>query len=192
MAFMKIYRKYFMAAALIWAGCFVLILFAYMLVVRPQKDNKKRLESKLAERKQMHESALKAAQEETKIQLNEQIERLRDRLEDFVVDSEDSANVTFDISQIASEKKIASFSIKSSKDNRKVSAIPNCNYIRENKIEVDFTARFNQFAAFLNALERYRPVFFVDGFTINRSERDDSGPKVSMNLVVLVGKQQDS
>jgi len=192
MAFMKIYKKYFTIAALIWAGCFVPILFAYILVVKPQKDNKKRLESKLAERKQMHESALKAAQEETKIQLNEQIERLRDRLEDFVIDSEDSANLTFDVSQIASEKKIASFSITSSEDRRKVSAIPNCNYIRENKIDVDFTAGFNQFAIFLNALERHRPAIFVDRFTITRSERGDSGPKVSMDLVVLVGKQQDS
>jgi len=192
MAFMKIYKKYFKIAALIWAGCFVLILFAYILVVKPQKDNKKRLESVLAERKQMHESALKAAQEETKIQLHEQIERLRDRLEDFVIDSENSANLTFDVSQIASEKKIASFSITSSKDSRRVSTIPNCNYIRENRIDVDFTAGFNQFAIFLNALERHRPAIFIDRFTITRSERDYSGPKVSMELVVLVEKQQDS
>ena len=115
--FIKIYRKYLMGAALIWAACLVLFLLVYMLVLGPQRSSKKRLESEIAKKKQLHESALRAAQEETKIQLNEQIESLRDRLKYFVIDFEDSANLTFDIGQIASEKKVASFNIKSKDEN---------------------------------------------------------------------------
>jgi len=190
MAFIKIYKKYLTIAALMWAACFILFSFTYIILLRPQKNSQKQVEDRLAKKKQMYESAVKATQEETKIRLNEQIEHLRNRLQDFVIDSEDSAHLTFDISQIAGGQKLASFSIKG-KDNSQVSAIPNCNRIFENHIDVSFTAWFHQFATFLNALERHRPVLFVDKFTVC-SGRGDLGPQVSINLVVFARKQRDS
>jgi len=191
MAFIKIYKKYLTRAAIVWAACLVLLLLVYMTALRPQKSNKKRLEKKIAEKKQIYKSAQRAAQEETKIQLNEQIERLRNRLQDFVIDFEDSANLTFDISQIANEKKVTSFSVQN-KDDRGVSVIPDCNYIRENHIDISFTARFNQFATFVNALERHRPVLFVNEFIITRSNNDESAYQVSLDVAAFVRKQQDS
>ena len=182
-------RQRLMTAGLIWAACFVIFLLAYMLVLGPQKNYEKNIENKLTERKQVYESALKAARKETKIRLNEQIERLQSRLQDFVIDFEGSANLTFDISQIANDKKVASFSIKS-KDGRGPSTIPEAKYIRENQIVISFIGGFNQFAAFLNALERHRPILFVDKFSITRSGQDDSGYQVSLNVAAFVKKQQ--
>ena len=189
MTFIKTHRKYLTTAGSIWAGCLVVFLIVYVLILGPQRNYNKRVESELAEKKQVYEFAVKAAREETKIRLNEQIESLRSRLEDFVIDFEDSANLTFDISQIASEKKIVSFSIKN-KDSKGIVAIPDCSYICENQININFTGGFNQFAAFLNALERHRPVIFVDKFMISRPQ-NDSSYKVSLNVVALVKKQQD-
>ncbi|MGD8501098.1 MAG: type II secretion system protein GspM, partial [Phycisphaerales bacterium] len=111
MAPIKMYKKYLMIAAIVWAACLVLLILLYMVVLRPQRNSRKHLENTLAEKKQLYEFAQRAAQEQTKIQLNEQIERLRDKVKDFVVDFEDSANLTFDIGQIANEKKVASFSV---------------------------------------------------------------------------------
>jgi hypothetical protein len=187
--FIKIYRKYLIGAALIWAACLVLFLLVYMLVLGPQRSSKKRLESEIAKKKQLHESALRAAKEETKIQLNEQIENLRDRLKYFVIDFEDSANLTFDIGQIASEKKVTSFNIKS-KDDPKVSTVPDCNYICENHINISFIAGFNQFATFVNALERHQPVLFVNKFTIIRSNQDDSVYQANLDVAAFVRKQK--
>lgn len=189
MTFIKTHRKYLTTAGVIWAGCLVVFLIVYVLILGPQRNYDKRVENELAEKKQVYEFAVKAAQEETKIRLNEQIESLQSRLGDFVIDFEGSANLTFDISQIASEKKIVSFSIKN-KDNKGLVAIPDCSYIFENQININFTGGFNQFAVFLNALERHRPVIFVDEFTISRSQ-NDSGYKVSLDVVALVKKQQD-
>jgi Tfp pilus assembly protein PilO len=121
--------------------------------------------------------------------LNEQIERLQSRLQDFVIDFENSANLTFDISQIANEKEVASFSVKS-KDGRGPSTIPEAKYIRENNIVISFIGGFNQCATFLNALERHRPVLFVDRFSITRSGQDDSACQVSLNVAAFVKKQQ--
>jgi len=189
---MKTYRKYFTTGALIWAGCFIVFLFVHMIVLAPQKKTRKQIENQLAEKKQIYNSAIKATQEETRIWLNEQIKNLRNKLDGFVIDFGDSANLTFDISQIANEKKLDSFSIKG-KDTSKDSTDKDSTdfkYLCENHIDVGFTAAFNQFAAFLNALERHWPVIFVDSFKISRSRQDDPGHKVNMSLAVFVRKWQ--
>ena len=191
MSFVKIHKKYLMTAGLIWAACFVVFLLVYILVLVPQKNSKKRIESMLAEKKQVYESALRASQKETKAQLNEQIEHLQNRLKDFVADFEDSANLTFEISQIADEKKIASFSIKG-KDNLVLSGKPDSKYISENHLVISFIGGFNQFATFLSALERHRPVLLVDKFTMTRSGQDDSVFRVSLNVAAFVRKQQET
>jgi Tfp pilus assembly protein PilO len=186
-----IYRKYFKKAALVWAGCLVLFFFIHMFMLAPQGKNKRQIGRLLAGQKQMYASALKATQQETKIRLNEQIEQLQNALKDFVIDFEDSANLTFDVSQIASEKRLVSFSIKG-KESRGGSSKPKGKYLSENHFGISFIGDFNQFATFLNALERHRPVVFVDKFKITRSRQEDSGHSVNMDLVVLVKKRQDS
>jgi Tfp pilus assembly protein PilO len=189
MSFMKTHKKYLVTVGVIWAACFVVFLLAYIFVLGPQKNYKKRIENKLAERKQVYESALRASRKENKIRLNEQIERLQSRLRDFVIDFEDSTNLTFDISQIANEKKVASFSSKVKRSSG-LSTIPDYKYIYENHIVISFIGGFYQFATFLNALERHRPVIFVDKFTITRSGQDNSVYQVSLNVAALVKKQQ--
>jgi len=191
MSFIKTHRNYLMVAGAIWAASCVVFLLAYLLVLGPQKDHIKHTEDKITEKKQAVESALRAAQEETKIQLNEQIERLQSRLKDFVIDFEDSADLTFDISQIANDQRVASFGIKT-KDSRKLSPIPDCSYIYENHIEINFTGGFGQFATFLNALERHRPVLFIDKLVITRSVREGAEYQVGLNVTFLVGKPQES
>ncbi len=188
-----IYKKYFTKVALAWMSCFVLFFFAYMFVLAPQKNSKEQLRKQLEEQKQVYDSALKATQKETQVQLNEQIKQLRNKLEDLVVDSNDSTDLTFYVSQIANAKDVASFSIETSKrDSIKDPTMPD-KYIFENHIDISFlTANFNQFAAFLNALERHRPVIFVDRFAITRSSKGGSERQVNMSLVVFVRKIQDS
>ena len=197
MAIIKIYRKYLTRAAIAWAACLVLFLLVYIIVLVPQKNNKKLLQNTLAEKKQLYELAQKTTQEQTKIQLKEQIERLRDRLKDFVIDFDDSANLTFDIGQLAHEEKVASFSIKSidnsgaSTKSMGVSAVPDCNYISENHIDISFAAGFNQFATFVNALERHRPILFVNEFSITLSNQDRSNYQVTLDVAAFVRKRED-
>ena len=191
MNFIKVHKKYLITSGVIWAACLVLFLLAYMFIVRPQKNSKKLVETKLAEKKQVYDSAIRAAKEETKIRLNEQIESLRSRLQDFVADFEDSVNLTFDLSQIAEENKVASFGSKV-KSNRGIAKKKDSKkYIQENQINISFNGNFNQFATFLNTLERHRPVIFVDKFIITRSARDESVFLVNLNVISFVRKQQE-
>ena len=189
-AFIKIYRKYLTRTAIAWAACLVLFILAYILILGPQKSSRKHLESTLAEKKELHEFAQKATKEETIIQLNEQIDGLQDTLKDFVVDLEDSANLTFDIGRIANEENVSSFSIKHN-DKQGVSEIPDCTSICENHIDISFIAGFNQFATFVNALERHQPVLFVNEFTISSSNKGESTYQVSLDIAAFVKKQQE-
>ncbi|MFA5239747.1 MAG: GspMb/PilO family protein [Phycisphaerae bacterium] len=188
----SIYKKYFIKLVLTWAGCFVLFFLVYMFVLAPQEESKKQLDKQLIEKKRIYSSALKATRKETKVQLTDEIQQLRDKLKDFVVDFEDSTNLTFDISQIAGGNKVSSFNIESKKSDTKSRAGAN-KYIFENRINVSFLASdFNQFAALLNALERHRPVIFVDGFSITRADKSNSEHQVDMSLSVFVRKTKDS
>ena len=191
MFLMKTNKKYLITVAMVWAGCFVLFLAAYMVLLVPQQKCKKRIESQLAEIIQRHNSASTANQEDTKKRKNEEIEKLRETMTNFAYDSEDSANLTFDISQIANEKKVNSFSIKMQEDSRGGQK-GDLKYIQENCIDISFTGDFNQFATFLNALERHQPVVFVDNFKITRSAAEDSNHRANMKLAVFLRKPQDS
>jgi hypothetical protein len=184
--------RYLTRVGLIWAGCFALFFFVYMLVLAPQEKNKEQLRKQLKEKKQMYDTALKATQKEAQDQLSEQTGQLRNRLKDFVIDFEDTANLTFDISQIAGEKAVTSFSIETKKDSEGEQSTSD-KYIFESGIRISFlTESFNQFAALLNALERHQPVIFVDRFVITRADKSGSGNQVRMNLSVFVRKTQNS
>ena len=189
-SFIKIYRKYLIRTAIAWAACLVLFVLACIFILGPQKSGRKRLENTLTEKNQQYEMAQKAAQEQTKIRLNRQIENLQNTLKDFVLDFEDSANLTFDIGRIANEEKVASFSIKN-KDKQGFSEIPDCNSICESHIDISFIAGFNQFATFVNALERNQPVLFVNEFSISRSKKGQSAYQVSLDVAAFVKKRQD-
>ena len=188
---MKIHKKYITTIAAVWAGCFILFLAAYIVLLVPQQKSKKRIESQLAEVMQQHNSALTANQEDTKQRKNEEIEKLREAMKKFAYDYEDSANLTFDISQIANNKKVNSFSFKMQEDSRGRQG-SDLQYIQENCIDISFTGDFIKFATFLNALERHQPVVFVDNFKITRSALEDSNHRTNMKLAVFLRKPKES
>jgi Tfp pilus assembly protein PilO len=192
MAFFNRYKKYVFISGVIWAACLMLSILTYFLVLGPQIQARKRLESEFAEKKQTYEFAQNAAKEETKKRLRQRIEELQNKLGLFVINSEDSANLSFDISQIASEKKVTALTVENKKSNRAGPTVTDPNNIFESHISVSFIAGFQQFATFLNALERNKPVLFVKEFTIALSNRKDSAYQVKLDVTALVRKQQVS
>lgn len=183
-----IYKKYITTTALVWSGSLIVFVFVYMLALSPQQRARKIIEAQLAEKKQICESATKAAQKETRLKLSQQIESLKAKLQNFALDFEDTTNLTLDISRIANEKNLNLFSIKT----RDSKEIPNASHLYENKVYVSFTGGYRQFATFLNTLERHRPVVFIDKFAISRSNRDGAGTDkdINMTLAVLVQKPE--
>lgn len=185
-----VYRKYIKTAATIWAVCFGVLALAYMFVLVPQKKSLTRTRQQLAVQKQNYESAQQAAHEEYQFKQREEVERLESKLRDFVVGKEGSDNITFDISQIAKQKKVDDFSVKHlDKSKRGVADKLDCDFIAESYISVSFTGEFDQFAKLLNALERHRPAIFVDEFSITRSRKEGSAHDVKMEMAIFVKKR---
>ena len=181
-------KKYYTTIGLIWVACAILLFFAYMLVLEPQRQQRANMTDQLIAAKQAYDAAVKAGEEQTLARLNKQLEDLQARLKGFAADSGESANLTFDISKLASEQQIGAFGIKS-QDGRSASDMSEFTHIGEDYFDVAFTAGFNQFAGFLTALERHEPAMLVDEFEIMRSEEFEQGHRAKLNLAVLVKKK---
>ena len=185
-----IYKKYTKTIVFFWVVCLLVLVLVYMLALKPQRQVRRDIEDKLAKQKKMLDGALEASKPQTKERLAREVEEYRGRLRDFVTDSDGAANMTFDISRIANEEKVSAFSIKRI-GTAQLGSIAQCEYIGENRMEVSFEGNFNQFARFVNALERHRPVVFVDSFSIGKSNYSTGGNHITMSLSVFVEKKQD-
>jgi Tfp pilus assembly protein PilO len=186
------YKRYLTITGVAWAACLLVFVAAYMVLLKPQANRKRHLENKLIELKQEHEAAKVAAQEQTKIELSAQITQLREKLEAFVTDYENAADLKFDITQMAREKEVASLSVGSGKKNRTLkSSVSDSNSIEESNIDISFVSGFNQFASIVNSLERHRPVILVHEFELDRSHQNKSVYQVTLDVRALVKKQQE-
>ena len=181
------YGKYILTVVLIWTGCFIVFLLAYMLILAPQERLKTQTEEQLAEKKEFSSFAQKAAQEQTQFELNEKINDLDKRLKDFVIQLKEADNLTFVIDQISTNIKVGPIDIEST-DKEGILPIQGCEYVSKKYVYISFNASFNEFATFLNALERYRPAIFVETFAITRSRDGSKNHGVDMKLAVLVGR----
>jgi hypothetical protein len=180
------YRKYVSSMFLVWAGAFIIFIFAYMILLSPQGKTRKSMELQFEKVREQHEQALTASNPENKSSLLSLIDSLREKVGDYVIDFENSSNLTFDISQLADQLNISALSSKT-KTNQ---PIEKCNHISENQISVSFSGTFKQFLGILNLLERHRPVVFVDRFSVVRSELTNDN-EVSMELTVFVSKRPE-
>lgn len=188
---MHAYKKHVLAMGLVWGLCLVLFVLAHLFIVGPQLKMKAGLVKESNEKKKIYEAALEAAEEENRKKLADEVEALKSRANDYVADLENSANLTFDIGRIASEKQVGSFTVKAA-DRASGSDKLESKNMEEKYIDIAFESNYRQFAAFLNAVERHRPVIFVDRFKVTRAAQSGSGHKVDMGLTVFVRKRTQS
>jgi len=186
---MRIRDKYLLIMAAVWGPCLALAVASYAMVLRPQLDHRHELEAKIVQAKEYYARALQAAKPDLQARLTEQVHRLHERIEDFLVHLKDAPELAFTIGNLAQETRLESFTIRPvNTRNSQISGDPEC--VVEKRLNVSFLAGFTRFAAFLNALERHRPVVFVETFAINRPQEPDGQPQVDMGLAVLVEKPQ--
>jgi hypothetical protein len=185
----KVLKEYLTMLGMVWIGCIIVFAFVYILVLKPQGKCRHELSKQLEEKKQDYINAREISNKDAREKLVLDVGKLEQHLHKFVADANDYANLTFDISRIANKINVVSFSIKG-KNTKGVYEIPKCELIGENKMDISFGGDFNQFASFLNELERHEPVLFVDTFTIEKANLEDQANKVSMSLSVFVETQE--
>ena len=172
------YKKYFVVVLLVWGVFLPVLLGLYLLLLVPQKEAMEDLKARLAEKELEYGKAKVAATDEARGNISKQIEQLTQKLSVFTVDFDQLDNLTFSISRIASETQVGEFSSRESAA-ESYSEIRDCTHIGQTSANIGFTGGFNKFAAVVNALERHKPIIFVDEFSI-------SDPAVTMQLTVFV------
>jgi Tfp pilus assembly protein PilO len=187
----SMYRGYVKAGIFLWAACFIGFFLFYLIALGPQEKFRHQSESKLAEMQRLAQVATDAADKQNKTRLTGQVREAEQMVQRFVTAEKSIDNLTLDIREIPSRVALSAFSIStgSSESNAK---IDNCEHIFGQQLSVSFTSSFNQFAAFLNALEMNRPVILIDAFSIARSKEGTSKQQVDMTLAVLVSKDAET
>jgi Tfp pilus assembly protein PilO len=188
--FIRAYKKYLLTMALVWAACLVLFVLAYFFIIAPRLKVKAELAKESAQKRQLYESAIDAANEESKRKLADEVERVKNKLGDYITEFEESANLTFDIGRIAAEKQVGAFTVKTT-DQAKNTDQLKTKSIQENLIQIAFESDFRQFATFLNTIERHRPVIFVDRFKVSRGGQNEATNTVDMDLSFFVRKRTE-
>ena len=183
---MHAYKKYLKTMALIWAGALMLFIAAFALLLNPQIREKNRLIAEAAKKQKLYDGAADAAREDTRKKITSELEALKSKMNDYAIESEDSANINLDISRIAAAEQVSSFTFKTS--DKQQSSQTESKYLQENRINISFNANFRQFATLLNTLERHQPIIFVDGFRIARSNKDN---RIDMELSIFVRKRPE-
>jgi Tfp pilus assembly protein PilO len=182
---MRVRNQYLVIAAAVWGLCLVLGAGAFAVVLQPKLQYKEDLEGDVARAREEYARAFEAAGREAHARLAEEVERLQDRAADFVVPIERAPDLAFEISELANVMRLDAFAMSPGNDGRRGSALDE-GPVREKPIEVSFRATFPQFAAFVNAVERHRPILFVETFAIRRPGERSADAQVSMELTALM------
>jgi Tfp pilus assembly protein PilO len=129
--------------------------------------------------------AKKAACEQTRLQLEQQTEQVAGQLNAYTIPAEQVNRLVFEIGRIAGQLNLAGFASKnldmqpsSGKSNSK-------SMLSEVWLSVEFRGSYEQFARFVNLLERNSPVIFVEKVFVNRSRKESYDCAFQMELSIL-------
>ncbi len=179
------YKRLLIVLAVVWGGVFVLLLGTHMFLTLPQQKESELVGKQLMEKRLRYDISKAADSEQVRAQLSERVSGLTGELGRFATEVDELDGLWFSISRIASEIGVESFQSKGM-DDESYSVIPNCYDIGTASTEVNFSGSFNKFARFINQLERYKPVVFIDDFTITRARKEDLEPGAKLVLSVFV------
>jgi hypothetical protein len=186
----SIVGRYLKTTLGIWGISLIFIIPAFVFLLRPQM---RKVDNFRQENDRLTKEALAVkfeAEESTRQGLQKQIDEMKLELSRFVVKSKD------DIQRLASLEIDDNMSNQIGLDEFRIDPLSggeirtfkDCKYVYGQTMKVTFNATYPQFAKFINMLERYESVIFIDTFSITKEKAEESKHKVEMNLVVLVEK----
>jgi Tfp pilus assembly protein PilO len=187
---MNAYKKYLMTMGMVWAGSLFVFIIIHIFLISPQLKIKADLNRQLTDAKRLFDSAVAAANDDNKKKLTSEVESLKVRLSGYAADTAESANLTFDIGRLAGDKQLSSFTVKTPDMAWGSEQIDSKN-LQENRVDVSFNSDYKRFASFLNALERHRPVIFINRFKLTRGDQGLSSGKADMDLSFYVKKKTE-
>ncbi|MCE5185498.1 MAG: hypothetical protein LLF76_05175 [Planctomycetaceae bacterium] len=162
------------AGALLCAGtvCFYL----------PQHETLRQMQAQYKETAQQADLAQKAASEKTRLELEQQNQKVTSQLGVFTIPDEQVSSLVFEVGRMAGQLNLAEFSSKSINSGPEDKSGTG---LRESWLAVEFAGTYEQFARFVNLLERNKPAIFVEKVVVSRDSGNRQGCKYQMELSIL-------
>lgn len=170
----------------VWAGAGVLLIAGFFAVYLPQHRALGQINQKYIESGKQAQLAQKAAAEDTRKQLEICTRQTAEQLGAFTIPSDQISSLVFDIGRMAGELNLAGFASKSIdaqqplSDKKKAKPL-----LSEAWLSVEFQGSYQQFANFVNRLERSSPVVFVEKVFVTRQRQETEGCQFTMELSIL-------
>lgn len=176
----KALKKYLLTAGVVWGLGFGSMLAAYLFILAPQTDQLVKIQKQFQDTNEQKTLAATASQPQARQKLDDKLRQAGDRAGQFVIASEQTSALMFQISQIAAQCRLKEFATKN-KEIKSPTEGPRPRIV-EGWVELTFNSTFSQFAEFVSGLERNRPYLFVEDVAIERS----TDGKQEHNVKVLV------
>ena len=183
--------KYAIITLATWGVSAVVVGAGYFVCYSPQKIELARLQNQCAASQTELEQARLAGQDPTKEKMKLRCEETARLISAFSTERDKMTELVFQVGQIANDLHLKEFSSKN--ENRKnQSTVTKSKTLDEGWLNVEFFATFNQFAEFINQLERHCPAVFVEEVSFRRATSDNKGHTASLKLSFLAEKETDN
>lgn len=149
----------------------MIFMLVYMFVLTPQKSRLASAKQKLAQRDNDYSKVVAAQTGATKERLDKEIAGLHARIDPYVLLSDDTSKLNVDVTKTAAELGIRGLSMKGGQNDQSEKTLTMCKVLTADTRIINFKGSFVQFARFINALERHKPIIFVDKFSMTRSSQ---------------------
>ena len=179
--------KYAIVTLAAWAVCVVVIGGGFVLFFQPQKIELAQVQQQFSESQTELEKAQLAAQDQTKEKMKLRCEETSRLISEFSTKPDKMTELVFQVGKIANDLRLAEFSSKNEK-RKDQSTVKKSKTLEEAWLNVEFFATFNQFAEFINRLERHCPVVFVEEVSFRRGTSKAKGHAASLRLSFLAEK----
>lgn len=178
-------------AIYVMAGAGVLVVCAAVLVVVfvfvPQGKAISAVDARIREVEQALAGGKSSGFGANVSSLNEKLCSTKKNLSRYVISPEQASDLTVDIGKIAKAAGVQGIH-STNRMQGSYGPINKCRHIGEGRVQVKFKSSFSQFAHFINLLERYKSLIFIDYFKIKRSSADNMSHDVEIVLTFFVGQ----
>ena len=180
-------KKYWIGVAAVWVPWAMLSIVVYLFAIQPQQQRYKIVHDQFVRSNDQVSVARMAAQEETKQRQAKLLADLQTRITDFMVPEEQRDRVVFEISRLANSFGLVDYAGKNREEVWNAYEGEQEVKIQRIWMTITFRAPFQQFAAFINAMERSTPAVFIESADFERS-RDNPNQHRAKLLIAFFTK----
>jgi hypothetical protein len=183
------FGKYKIALLVYAVASLGLLAAGYAWAILPQKQHLQSLQNQLTEANERWNEVHQAKAPKTMQRLQDRLEVIRDRLDEFVIPSDSAATLNFQIGQIANELELRNLTSER-KEGLSQNVLDGYKNLGEVWLELNFETNFPKFAEFVNLLERHRPIVFVEKFKIEQKAQKPLVKDVQLTLCFFVESKE--